>query len=292
MTSQFIINGIISGFTYGLIALSFSVIYTPTRFFHFAHGAVYTWGAYFAYVGAAILSLPLEITLLLAVALAIALGVGLEAWIYRPLRRQGATSLVLLLASLGLYIVLQNVISLIFGDATQQLLVGTVVEGIALFDGRVTTIQLYTICVSAVAFVLVGAILRFARLGKILRAVASDPELARVHGIDIDRVISGAFALGSGLGGLAASLVALDVGMTPLMGLNAMITGVVIMIAGGVGSVLGTLLCGLLLGLIQHIGVWMVGSQWQDVIVFVILIFFLLLRPQGIFGKPLKKAEV
>ncbi|MCI0401424.1 MAG: branched-chain amino acid ABC transporter permease [Gammaproteobacteria bacterium] len=289
---QFLINGLISGFTYGLIALSVNLIYTPTRFFHFAHGAVYAWGAYFGYLSVVTLEFPLWMALPLAVLMATVLGVGLEVSIYRPLRRRGTTPLVLLLASLGLYVVLQNLISMMFGDATQHLSAIAVAKGVALFGARVTPIQLWTVGVSVVAFALVAAMLQFTSFGKMMRAVASDPDLARVRGVDTDMVILGAFALGSALAGLAANLVALDVDMTPTMGLNAMITGVVAMIVGGVGSVPGTLLGGLLLGLAQHLGAWTLGTQWQEAIVFLILILFLLVRPQGFLGIPLRKAGV
>jgi branched-chain amino acid transport system permease protein len=289
---QFLLNGLIAGSVYALVALSFALIYTPTRFFHFAHGAVFAWGAYFGYVCSVLLKLPLWVAFPLAVGMTAMLGVGLEVGIYRPLRRRGATGLVLLLASLGLYAVLQNLISLLFGDETKSLRTGEVAEGIALFGARITPIQLWTIFAFIASFASVWAILKFTKFGKSLRAVASDPELALVHGVDSGRVVLGAFALGSGLAGLAAILVALDVDMTPTMGLNALMMGIVAMIVGGIGSVPGTMLGGLLLGLAQHLGVWRIGSEWQDAIAFAILLLFLLLRPQGFFGRRVRKVEV
>ena len=289
---QFLVNGLIAGSTYALIAISFALIYFPTRFFHFAHGAVFAWGAYFGYISVVMLKMPLWVALPLAVGMTAMLGAGLEVGIYRPLRRRRATGLVLLLASLGLYVVLQNLISLLFGDETKSLRAGEIVEGIALFGARITPIQLWIIFASFASFASVWAILKFTKFGKSLRAVASDPELALVHGVDSDRVILGAFTLGSGLAGLAAILVALDVDMTPTMGLNALMMGVVAMIVGGVGSVHGILIGGLLLGLAQHLGVWKIGSEWQDAIAFAILLMFVLFRPHGIMGRPTRKTVV
>lgn len=289
---QFLLNGLIAGSAYALIALSFALIYLPTRFFHFAHGAVFAWGAYFGYICFVLLKLPPWMALPLAVGMTAVLGMVLEVAIYRPLQRRGATGLVLLLASLGLYVVLQNLISLLFGDEVKSLRGGQVVEGYPVFGARITPIQIWMIFASLASFALIWAVLKFTKFGKALRAVASDPELALVHGVDSERIILGAFAFGSGLAGLAAILVALDVDMTPTMGLNALMMGIVAMIVGGVGSVPGTLLGGLLLGLAQHLGVWKVGSEWQDAIAFTILLAFVLFRPYGVMGRPMKKTTV
>ncbi len=289
---QFLLNGLIAGSVYGLIALSFVLIYAPTRFFHFAHGAVFAWGAYLGYLLNVHLQLPSWLAIPLAILGSAGLGAGLEWGIYRPLRRRGSTGLVLLLASLGLYVVLQNLISLFFGDDIKSLRSGIVAEGVAVLGARITPVQIGTIVITLLCFALTSAMLKFTRFGKALRAVASDPELALIRGIDTDRVVLCAFALGSGLAGLSAILVALDIDMTPTMGLNALMMGVVAMIIGGVGSVPGVLLGGLLLGLAQHLGVWKIGSQWQDAIAFLILLLFLVIRPYGMMGRRLKKVEV
>jgi len=290
--TQFLANGIVSGFVYALVAFSFALIYLPTRFFHFAHGAVFAWGAYFGYICVTVLKLPLWVALPLAVGMTAMLGAGLEVGIYRPLRRRKATGLVLLLASLGLYVVLQNLISLLFGDEVKSLRSGEVTEGYPILGAYITPIQLCIVFAALFSFAFVGAVLKFTRFGKALRAVASDAELARVHGVNSDGVVLGAFALGSALAALAALLVALDVDMTPTMGLNALMMGVVAMIVGGVGSVPGTLMGGLLLGLAQHLGVWRIGSEWQDAIAFAILLVFVLFRPHGIMGRPTRRTAV
>ena len=125
-----------------------------------------------------------------------------------------------------------------------------------------------------------------------MRAVANDPELASVSGIDSGKVILLTFALGSALAGVAGILVAFDVDMIPTMGMNALMMGVVAVIIGGVGSIPGIALGSLLLGMAQHLGVWFISSQWQDAIAFAILLIFLLFRPQGFLGKKIKKANI
>ena len=292
MFNQLLLNSIIAGSTYTLIALSFSLIYSTTKFFHFAHGAVYTFCPYFAYLFTIILGIPLFISIPLAVASSSIVGVLTELLIYKPLRRKGTTPLILLLASLGIYIVLQNIISMSFGDDTKTLRNGIVREGLEILGARITPIQIAIIIVSMFLLIACWALMRYTKIGTAMRAVASAPDLALVSGIDSDRVILFTFALGSALAGVAAILVSFDIDMTPTMGMNALMMGVVAVIIGGVGSIPGAALGGFLLAFAQNFGVWKISSQWQDAIAFIILLLFLLYRPYGIFGKKIRKVEV
>ncbi len=291
MLSQLLVNGLIAGSIYALIALGFGLIYSTTRFFHFAHGAVYAVGSYLTYAGW-LWGLSLYVAIPLAVIGTSLLGALLDIAVYRPLRKKGASSLILLLASLGLFIVIQNLISLIFGDDTKTIRSGAVTEGLPIFDARITPIQITIIAVSAVLLALCSLFMRRTKIGKAMRAVANDPELARVVGIESDQIVLFTFVLGSALAAIAAILISLDTDMTPMMGFYALLMGVVAVIAGGVGSIPGSALGGLLVGMAQHLGVWKIPTQWQDTIVFLILIFFLLFRPQGFLGKAVKKVSV
>lgn len=292
MIQQLILNTIIASSIYTLIGIGFAVIYRTVRFFHFAHGLVYAAAAYFTYLFHKLFSFPVYIAIPLAIALASILGCGMEIAVYRPLRRKYASPMVLLLASLGMYIVLQNTISMIFGDDTKSIRSGVVREGLPVFGARITPIQILIIGTSILLVIAVALWLKYAKMGKAIRAVANDPELAEISGIDSDMVILWIFAIGSALAGVAGILVAMDVDMTPTMGMNALMMGVVAVIIGGVGSIPGVALGALLLGLAQHLGVWKISSQWQDAIAFVILFVFLLVRPQGFLGRKIKKASV
>jgi branched-chain amino acid transport system permease protein len=274
------------------VAVGFGLVFATTRFFHFAHGAVYTAGAYLALVFVKWLGLPLLPGAAAAVVLCGGLGALMEFVLYRPLRRRGATPLVLLLASLGAYIVLQNTISLVFGDQTQTLRSGVVRVGLPVLGARITPVQIWIIAVAVALTVLVWLLVKKTRLGISMRAVANDPELALISGVPADTVILASFVLGSALAGAAGILVAMDVDMTPTMGMNALMMGVVAVIVGGTGSVPGIALAALLLAAAQHFGVWQISSKWQDAIAFVILLVFLLFRPQGFFGRKVRKAEV
>ncbi len=292
MFNQLLINALIASSIYILVAVSFSLIYQTTRFFHFAHAVVFTSGAYFTYMFYKLFHLPLFLAIPVAVAIAALLGCCMEILIYKPLRRNHASPMVLLLASLGLYIVLQNTISMVFGDDTKSIRSGVVREGLPVLGARITPIQIIIIVISVILIIAVALWLKKSKTGKSMRAVANDAELAKISGIDADMIVLRTFAVGSALAGVAGILVALDVDMTPTMGMNALMMGVVAVIIGGVGSIPGVALGALLLGFAQHLGVWKISSQWQDAIAFIILFVFLLFRPQGFLGRKVKKAEV
>ena len=292
MISQLVFNGIISGSVYSLIALSFALIYQTTRFFHFAHGAVYTFGAYFAYLFTIQLGINRIIAFPIACVATAILGIVLELGIYKPMRKKSATDLTLLIASLGLYVVLQNIISMAWGDDTKTMRTGEVVEGHLFLGARITDVQIPIIVASAFLIMLMALILTQMKFGKSLRALANDPELARLSGINSDRYILYTFAIGSFLAAVASIMISFDTDMTPTMGFNALLMGVTAVIVGGVDSLPGAALGGLLIGLAQNLGVAVLPSQWQDTIAFGILILFLLFRPWGILGKRAQRSMV
>lgn len=292
MFNQLLINSVIAGSIYTLIALGFSLIYSTTRFFHFAHAAVYTSCPYFGYLFYSLLGLPFAPALSLAVMSSVVLGLSIEIIVYKPMRSRGATPLVLLLSSLGIYIVLQNLISMAFGDDTKTLRSGVVTEGIEFIGARITPIQISIIVISFLLLIGCWALMKFTKTGTAMRAVASDPELALITGIDTDRTVLFAFLLGSLLAAIAGLLISFDVDMTPTMGMNALMMGVVAVIVGGVGSIPGAALGGFLIAFAQNFGVWKISSQWQDAIAFLVLLVFLIFRPYGFLGKKIRKAEV
>ena len=292
MTSQIIINIIIAFSIFNLAALSFSLIYQTTRFFHFAHAVVFTFGAYFTFLLSQLVGWSLVSAILTAIVAACLIGCMAEWFIYRPLRKKESSSIVLLLASLGIYIVLQNLISLFFGDETKSIRTWEVREGIEIAGAYVTPVQIVIIATSIAIVILVSGYLMLAKTGKAMRAVASDSELSKLSGIKSDRIILISFAIGSALAGIAGILVALDVDMTPTMGMNMLLMGVVAMIIGGVGSIWGIVLGSLLLATAQNLAVWYISSQWMDAVAFAILLLFLLFKPEGFMGKKIRKATI
>ncbi len=292
MHSQLLINGIVVGAGYGLVALSFGLICSTAGFFHLAHSAVYTAAAYTAFVLVAELSIPAPLAISATILGAIAFGAAIEFFIYRPLHRMGSGPTVLLLSSLGVLVVVQNVVSMACGDSTQTLRSQAVTEGHTVLGARITTVQVETLAAGVLLTVLLSVWLRWSGSGKLLRAVACDEDLSTLVGVRTNRVILLAFAIGSGICALAATLSAYDTDLTPMMGFRALLAGIVAAIVGGLSSPLGAFLGGLFVGLVQNYAAWWLPGQWQDTTVFAILILFLLVRPQGFFGKPLRKAAL
>jgi branched-chain amino acid transport system permease protein len=292
MINQLILNGVIAESIYTLIAVGFSLIYQTTRFFHFAHGAIYTFGAYFAYLFYIQLGISQIIAFPLACICAALVGIICEIAVYRPMRKRKATDLTLLIASLGLYTLLQNIISMVWGDDTKTMRTGEVTEGHLFLGARITDIQIVIIVTSVVLITLIALIMTQMKIGKTLRALANDPELAQLSGVNANRYILYAFAIGSFLAAVAAIMISFDTDMTPTMGFSALMMAVVAVIVGGINSLPGAALGGLLIGLAQNLGVYWLPSKWQDTIVFVVLIGFLLFKPYGILGRKQVKHQV
>jgi len=288
--TQLVANGLIAGMLVALLGVGFAVLYSGSRFFVFTFGASYVWAAYT--VLALVDYAPEWLAISAGIVVGAGIGVLLEHFIYGPIRRRGRSPLILMLASIGAYAVLQNTISMVFGDETRSLRGRHTTEGHLILDARVTSIQLSMVAASFLALVATWLLLKRTRLGRRLRAVANDEFLARVMGIRVERAVLLGAALGSALAAIAGVLMSYDTNLIPTMGFQALLLGVVAAIVGGVNSMGGAVLGGMLLGLAQHVGVWKLPTQWQDAIVFVILVAFLVLRPQGFFGKPLRRAAV
>lgn len=299
MTYQLIINGFIVGSLYALAGLGFTIEYKVTRFFNFAYAAVFAVAPYGCWALLAALDAPPRAVASPSFLLAGFSGILFAAWlswvleiiVFRQLRRRYVALLVMLLASLGTYIVIQNVISLLAGDDIKVIDPGIAVEGVALSIpglgiARITSLQIGTVVIATVLGVGVSLALRLTTLGRQLRAVANDPELATIVGINSDAVHALVHVLGGMLGGLAALCLALQEGLMPSMGFGILLKVSAAMIIGGMGSLPGVVVGALIVGLLESLSVTLFDTKWQDAMVFSILLGFLFFRPQGLFGRP------
>lgn len=275
-----------------MIANSFSLIYYPTKFFHIAHAVVITSGAYFVFFFINTFSISFPVSVVLAIIAATLIGILCEVLVYRQMRKRNVTALAYLIASIGLYVVLQNCISLYFGDDTKIINTAEVTVGNQIFGAYITTIQIITFFVSITLFIAVNLFLHFTATGKSIRAVASNSELCNIYGISSNKIILIAFGIGSALAATAGILSAMDTNMTPTFGFNLLLYGVVAMIIGGVGSTRGLIAGSLLVATAQHLAAYYIDTKWMDAITYIILILFLIWKPLGFSGKRLKKVEV
>jgi len=292
MFAQLSLNGLIAGCIYSLIAIGFTIIYKTIRFFHFAQGVVYAAGAYLGYNFFILLSINPFISFFLSIIFAALLGISIDRLVYYPLRKHNAPNLVCLLASFGVFIFLQNLIQLIFSAQILTLRTGPIKEGHHFLGAVITNNQILIIVSSLGLFFLCWLFIQKIKLGKAIRAVSDDPIGARVVGINSEKIIMIAFAIGSALAGAAGILISLETNIEPTMGMNAILKGIIASIVGGMGSIPGALFGGLFLGLAENLGIWQIQAGWKDAIAFVILILFLLLRPSGIMGVKTEKEKI
>jgi len=269
--AQIIANGIIVGSVYALIAIGFSLIYSTVRFFHFAHGAVYTVSAYAGWALHTYSGLPLFYCVLTGCGVGALLGVGIQRAVYEPLARRRAPQLVYLLASFAVFIFLSGILQLAFGGDVQVYADRVVQEGQLILGAVITKHQLLIIGTCILASVVLYLWIAKSSLGKAIRAVA---------------------AVGSGLAGLAGVMIGVETNLNPSMGFDAILTGIVAALIGGIGNIYGAILGGFILGLAENLGVIGISAGWKDTVAFLFLIIFLLLRPNGLIGTGFKQRRV
>ena len=283
LVAQLVVNGLVNGSHYALLALGFGLVFGTTRITHFAYGPVYALSAYGCWLASAKLGAPLWAAVIAGVATGAVAGALAYLVVYRPFERKGSSPLVILIASLGLFIVLENAIGVAFGTDTK--VVSAPPAGVYLWGPLVvTSSQLAQVA----ALVVLGAGLALyvtrTRFGKAVLAMTDNPEMARVIGIDTLRVSLAAFVIGSAIAAVPACLILVKDGATAHMGFAAVFMAFVAVVVGGVGSLRGAVVGGLALGLVESTGMVKIPTEWQSSIAFVVLFLVLLFRPRGLFG--------
>ncbi len=284
MLLHLLINTLIVGSGYGLVAMAFRLMYSVSPFFNMILGAIATLGAYTAYWLLNI-GVPLPIVVVLALLTSALFSSFLEIGIYTPMRNHGASSMILMVASLGVYTIFESVIHLIFGPQYQTLDNINQAINVNLGFAHIPLVQFLTIIVNVLVFVFLNYFLHHTFLGKQIRAVNDSATLANIIGMKNNRIILLVSVLTGFILGLDGVLVGYDTGMEPTMGFNLLFKGMIGAIIGGLGNLRGAFLGALFLALAENVGVLLFASEWRDLIAFVIFITFLSLRPKGIFQK-------
>jgi branched-chain amino acid transport system permease protein len=291
---QQLVNGLSLGSIYALIALGYTMVYGVLRLINFAHGDVYMVGAYVGYYLSRRLrgdepSIFSALLVMLGAMLACALlGIVIERFAYRPVRREAR--LTLLITAIGVSLLIENLAQLVFGPDPKFFpslapRADFVLEGV-----RVTSEQITVIAVSFLLMILLRFFILKTRTGKAMRAVSFSLDASRLMGISTDRIIAITFALGSALAAAAGVLIGMQIPkIDPLMGIPYGLKAFVAAVLGGIGSIPGAVLGGLLIGTSEVMVVGYLSSTYRDAIAFGILILVLLLRPQGLLGRVQKE---
>jgi neutral amino acid transport system permease protein len=283
-TAQTSLNGLSYGAIYALGAVGLTLVYGILKLVNFAHGDFLTLGAYMAFLINVTWELPFAVGVLAGVVVTAAVGVAFEKVLWRPMRRRRAGMLQLLLISLGLALVLRNTIQFIWGAELRNLDVD-VFSTVEFLGLRIGQTELIVMLVGITVLLAVGLLLRFTALGKQMRALADDVDLAETAGIDTGRVITYTWILAGGLAGLAGGLIGGIATVKPDLGFELLLPIFAVVVLGGIGNAFGALSAGLILGLVIEWSTLIVDSRWKLAIGFVILILVLMIRPQGIFGR-------
>ena len=280
---SYLIGGLGLGSVYAIIALGYSMVYGIAKMLNFAHGDIIMVGAFVAYFAISSYHLPVFVAVILSVVVCTVLGVLIEKLAYKPLRQ--ASSLSVLITAIGVSYFLQNSAMLLWGTDTK--IFPTVMSGsLNIGELSVPYLTLVTIAACMLIMVVLTLFINKTKIGRAMRACSEDKGAAALMGINVNRIISITFAIGSGLAAIAAVLlVAAYPSVYPTLGSMPGIKAFTAAVFGGIGSIPGAFLGGLLLGVVENLSRAYISTQLSDAIVFMVLIVVLLIKPTGLLGK-------
>ena len=285
-----LISGISLGSIYSLIALGYTMVYGIAKMLNFAHGDVIMIGGYVVYTACVTAGLPAAVGVLIAIVFCTVLGVAIERFAYKPLR--SASSLAVLITAIGVSYLLQYVALLIFGSDTKSFSSVVSLEPVSLANGAlvISGETIVTIIVSVIIMVALVVFINKTRPGKAMLAVSEDKGAAQLMGINVNGTIALTFAIGSGLAAVAGALLCSAYpALSPYTGAMPGIKAFVAAVFGGIGSIPGAMIGGILLGIIENLSKGYISSQLSDPIVFAVLIIVLLVKPTGLMGKKINE---
>nr|VFJ43686.1 MAG: branched-chain amino acid transport system permease protein [Candidatus Kentron sp. DK] len=280
---QLLANGLVNGALFALLACAFGLVYRSLRVFHIAFAGLFLIAPYAAYAANAWLGAPIWLAVILGVAAGALSGYLIELILYRPFFRRDVSGGAVIVASLGAFIIIENLLAMGFGSELKTMGRG-LAERFVLGSVSLTSIQIVQFLVATMALITVGVTIKRVRTFKIIWAMGDEPGLVPVLGLPLMRYRALVFMVSAGLAGLAGGLIAMDVGVDPHMGLSYLLIAAVAVLAGGIDRFWGWVLGGVVLALLQSLMVWKFSAQWMDLVTFSVLIGILLFRPQGMLG--------
>ncbi|MFV0491738.1 MAG: branched-chain amino acid ABC transporter permease [Pseudorhodobacter sp.] len=301
MNPQALIDGLISGSTIGLGAIGLTLAYSILRFANFTHGDFLAWGAYLtlsvmgflggilAGLGAPLkpfsFGLGLPVATLLGAALTICLALGLDKLLFGRLRARKADAIIIVMASFGASMALRSFLEFIYTAQPAYYSNALQIARPIGFGMRATPDQMLVIGITLALVVALHLMVTRSATGRAMRAVAESPSLAAVYGIDVAKIIRLTWVIGAGLAAIAGVMAGLLVQIRPYMGFDLLLPLFAAAILGGIGSIPGAMIGGLIIGISEAFAVQVIGAEWRAAVSFVILVLVLLIRPAGIFGR-------
>ncbi len=281
---QLLVDGLQLGALYALMAVGFAMIFGSTRVFHYAHGTTYVIVGYLFYYLAERLHLPWWAAGAAAAAAGVVFGVLLDRWMYRPIQRDEGSFFTVFVASFGIAVVAENVIIILFGASFVS--ISTPLTRVSDIGGGIVVsyLGMFSVLAAALLFVFLNWFLDRTDVGVALRALSENPDLVRGFGLNPRKLSQYAFAIGSLLVAPAALVATCVTGLTPTAGHRVVLISIAASIIGGIGSLRGAGLGGLILGLAESLAVWKLSTGWSEAVAFIILFAFILARPSGLFG--------
>lgn len=281
---SYLINGISLGSVYAIIALGYTMVYGIAKMINFAHGDIIMVGAYSLYVFTVLLGLHPVIAVILTIVVCSVLGIVIEKVAYKPLRN--APSLAVLITAIGMSYLLQNVALLIFKATPIPFASIISVPSLRLGSVTISGITIVTLVVTTISMIALTSFINNTKTGRAMRAVSEDKGAAELMGINVNKTISITFAIGSGLAAVAGILFICQYqSLQPTLGALPGIKAFVAAVLGGIGSIPGAMLGGIILGIIESLSKAYISTQLSDAIVFSTLVIVLLARPSGLLGK-------
>ncbi len=286
---ELVLDGLVTGCAVGVVAMSFSYFYATSGIFNIAHAGVYSLAGYVAWWLTSI-NTPFPVAFALAIVSAAAVGMAIQLLVYDRLDRRGASPLVVLIASIGVLAVLQNLLAMFFSPNIVQFDLSWRTQPISLGIVSLSVPQVLIVISSVFLCVGLAAFSRWSALGKRIRAVASNPELAEITHLNPRLVLVIVIAISSALVAFPGVLVGVDQALQPYSALIILLTAVIAMIAGGIGSISGAFTMSVVLSVIQSLSVAFVSGRWSIAVVFGVFIVFILVRPQGLFRQKVTRS--
>lgn len=279
--AQLVVYGIVLGSIISLGAIGVSLIFGILRFAHFAHGDMMTLGAYFALVGISVFSLPMPVAFVLALAAAALAALVIDRILYRPLRR--ASPIIMLISSVGVALMLRSLIQIFWGPDNQIYESGIQMPYV-IWNLRIKPDQLIIVLGTLALVILLHLFLHRTRMGKAMRAMSDNMDLAKVSGINTELVIMWTWIIAAALAAAAGIFLGMDTRLNPIMGWRILLPVFAAAILGGIGNFYGAILGGLIIGIVQEMSTLVISPAYKPAVAFAIMVLMLVVRPTGILG--------